>query len=105
MLKDRQSYLQDVTIEIRDIDDETTKADIQTTGDACETPVEAIKMRKAYSGTQVTTVTLPAAMAQKLFNEGDKVRIGCLGSEHLISPHNALNGGCLGITDSSAKVR
>lgn len=111
MLKDdRQSYLQEETIEIRDSDDETTKANIQTAlkkiaGDACETPVVAIKMRKVYSGTQATTVTLQAAMAQKLFNGGGKIRIGCLGSKHLISPHNALSVGCLGITDSSAKVK
>ncbi|XP_044575253.1 uncharacterized protein LOC123259053 [Cotesia glomerata] len=69
------------TIEIRDIDDDTTKEDIQTAlkteiGETCEIPLEAIKIRKAYRGTQTATVTLPAATAQQLLEGNGKIRIG-----------------------------
>ncbi|XP_044591404.1 uncharacterized protein LOC123269636 [Cotesia glomerata] len=69
------------TIEIRDIDDDTTKEDIQNAlkteiGETCEIPLKAIKIRKAYRGTQTATVTLPAASAQQLPEENGKIRIG-----------------------------
>ncbi|XP_024874050.1 uncharacterized protein LOC112456011 [Temnothorax curvispinosus] len=68
-------------IEIRDVDDTTTKEDIQTalrkeTGGNCEIPLEAIKIRKAYRGTQTATVTLPAVVAQTLLGRNGKIRIG-----------------------------
>lgn len=69
------------SIEIRDIDDDTTKENIPTalkteTGDTCEIPLEAIKIRKTYRGTQTATVTLPAAAAQQLLEGNGKIRIG-----------------------------
>ena len=69
------------TIEIRDVDDDTTKADIQSAlqkeaGEACDIPLETIKIRKAYRGTQTATVTLSAITAQKLLEGNGKVRIG-----------------------------
>lgn len=68
-------------IEIRDVDDDTTKDHIQVAlqeeaGDGCEIPLEAIKIRKAYRGTQIATVILPAATAQKLLDGSSKIRIG-----------------------------
>lgn len=48
------------TLEIRDIDDDTSNKDIQaalwkTAGETCEIPLEAIKIRKAYRGTQMAS--------------------------------------------------
>ncbi|CAG5082879.1 Protein of unknown function [Cotesia congregata] len=69
------------TIEIRDVNDDSTKADIETAlkkeaGETCEIPLESIKIRKAYRGTQTATVTLPETTAQKLLEGNSKVRIG-----------------------------
>ncbi|XP_026467734.1 uncharacterized protein LOC113371316 [Ctenocephalides felis] len=69
------------TIEIRDIDDETSKIDIQialqkATGGACNTPAEEIRLRKAYRGTQIATVALPAAVVHDLLKASSKIRIG-----------------------------
>ncbi|CAD6238625.1 GSCOCG00012543001-RA-CDS, partial [Cotesia congregata] len=69
------------TIEIRDVDDDTTKEHIQTAlkreaGESCEIPLEAIKIRKAFRGTQIATVSLPAAAAQKLLEGNCKIRPG-----------------------------
>ncbi|XP_044588831.1 uncharacterized protein LOC123268013 [Cotesia glomerata] len=69
------------TIEIRDIDDTTTKEDIQVAlktevGEACEIPLEAIKIRKAFRGKQMATVTLPATTGRKLLDGNGKIRIG-----------------------------
>ncbi|XP_044578894.1 uncharacterized protein LOC123261368 [Cotesia glomerata] len=66
-------------IEIRDLDDTTTKEDIQValhtvTKELCEIPPETIKIRKAYSGTQTAVVTLPTAAAQKIL-EGSAASI------------------------------
>lgn len=68
-------------IEIHDIDDITTKDDIlealrKKADDAYEIPLEAIKIRKAYRGTQIATATLPVATAQKLLEGDSKIRIG-----------------------------
>lgn len=68
-------------IEIRDIDDDTSKDHIQgalqeEAGDGCEISLEAIKIRKAYRGTQIATVVLPAATAQKLLDGSSKIWIG-----------------------------
>lgn len=68
-------------IEIRDIDDETKKEDIQAAlktgaGENSEIPIEAIKIRKAFRGTQTATVTLPATTARKLLDGNGKIRIG-----------------------------
>ncbi|XP_046431257.1 uncharacterized protein LOC124185015 [Neodiprion fabricii] len=66
------------TIEIRDIDDTTTKEDIQAAlkPEAGEIPLEAIKIRNAFRGTQMATVTLPATTARKLLDGNGKIRIG-----------------------------
>ena len=69
------------TMEIHDVDDITTKDDIvaalqKEAGDTSEIPVELIKIRKAHRGTQVATVTLPVATAQKLLDGNGKIRIG-----------------------------
>lgn len=68
-------------LEIRDIDDETTKNDVQkalqeAAGDDYEIPGEVIKIRPAYRGTQTALVRLPAATAQKILGERGKIRIG-----------------------------
>ncbi|XP_044594034.1 trichohyalin-like [Cotesia glomerata] len=47
-------------VEIRDLDDTTTREDIQAalhmaTGESCEVSLEAIKIRKAYRGTQTAS--------------------------------------------------
>ncbi|XP_015186403.1 PREDICTED: uncharacterized protein LOC107071707 [Polistes dominula] len=68
-------------IEIRDIDDTTIRDDIQAalqtvTGESCEIPLEAIKIRKAYRDTQTAVVTLPAATAPKVLDGNGKIRIG-----------------------------
>ena len=67
--------------EIHDVDDITTKDDIvaalqKETGDTREISVDSIKIRKAHRGTQVATVTLPVATAQKLLDGNGKIRIG-----------------------------
>lgn len=68
-------------LEIRDLDDVTTQEDIQAAlkkeaGEDCEIPTEAIKIRKAYRGTQTAKVTLSAVVAQKLLGGNGKIRIG-----------------------------
>lgn len=68
-------------LEIRDIDDETTKDDVrkalqEAAGDDYEIPGEVIKIRPAYRGTQTASVRLPAATAQKVLGERAKIRIG-----------------------------
>ncbi|GBP65566.1 Uncharacterized 50 kDa protein in type I retrotransposable element R1DM [Eumeta japonica] len=68
-------------LEIRDIDDTTTTGDIlaalqKVAGNECDITAEAIKIRKAFRGTQTASVTLAAATAQKLVGEYGKIRIG-----------------------------
>lgn len=68
-------------VEVRDIDDTTTKDDIRAAlltvaGESGEIPLEAIKIRKAYRGTQTAVVTLPAITAQKVLDGNGKIRIG-----------------------------
>lgn len=68
-------------IEIRDLDDTTTKEDIQAalhtvTKEICEMPPETIKIRRAYRGIQIAVVTLPAAAARKILEGSGKIRIG-----------------------------
>ncbi|XP_026475532.1 uncharacterized protein LOC113380563 [Ctenocephalides felis] len=69
------------TIEIRYIDDKTSKIDIQialqkATGGACNTLAEAIRIRKAYRGTQIPLVALLAAIVHDLLKASSKIRIG-----------------------------
>ncbi|XP_026471371.1 uncharacterized protein LOC113375661 [Ctenocephalides felis] len=69
------------TIEIRDIHDETSKIDIQIAlqkaiGGACNTPAEAIRIRKAYRGTQIATAALPATIVHDLLKASSKIQIG-----------------------------
>ncbi|GBP39671.1 hypothetical protein EVAR_25495_1 [Eumeta japonica] len=68
-------------LEIRDIDEETTKNDVrealqEAAGDDYKIPEEVIKIRPAYRGTQTASVRLPAATAQKILGEKGKIRIG-----------------------------
>ncbi|GBP06851.1 hypothetical protein EVAR_92758_1 [Eumeta japonica] len=68
-------------LEIRDLDDTTTTGDILATlqtaaGNDCGITAEAIKIRKAFRGTQTASVTLAAAKAQKVVGEHGKIRIG-----------------------------
>lgn len=68
-------------VEIHDADDITTKDDIlaalkREVGDVGEILLDAIKIRKAYRGTQIATVKLPEATAQKLLDGNSKIRIG-----------------------------
>lgn len=69
-------------LEIRDLDDTTTKEDIlaalqKTAGEECQIPAEAIKsLRKAYGGTQIAILTLPATIAHKVIGEHGRIRIG-----------------------------
>lgn len=68
-------------LEIRDLDDITTKDDIRTAlqeaaGDDTEIPTNAVKIRSAFSGTQTAWVTLPVAAAQKIIGDKGKIRIG-----------------------------
>ncbi|XP_044591474.1 uncharacterized protein LOC123269703 [Cotesia glomerata] len=72
---------EEAKVEIRDLDDTTTKEDIQAalhtvTKELCEILPETIKIRKAYRGTQTAVVTLPAAAAQKILEGSGKIRIG-----------------------------
>lgn len=69
------------SVEVRDIDDTTTKDDIRAAlltvaGESGEIPLEAIKIRKAYRGTQTAVVILPAVTAQKILDGNGKIRIG-----------------------------
>ncbi|GBO99906.1 Retrovirus-related Pol polyprotein from type-1 retrotransposable element R1 [Eumeta japonica] len=68
-------------LEIRYIDEETTKNDVrealqEAAGDDYKIPEEVIKIRPAYRGTQTASVRLPAATAQKILGEKGKIRIG-----------------------------
>ncbi|GBP72848.1 hypothetical protein EVAR_48832_1 [Eumeta japonica] len=69
-------------LEIRDIDEETTKNDVrealqEAAGDDYKIPEEVIKIRPAYRGTQTASVRLPAATAQKILRERqDTNRLG-----------------------------
>ncbi|CAD6243301.1 GSCOCG00013029001-RA-CDS, partial [Cotesia congregata] len=68
-------------LEIRDIDDTTTKDDIraalqEVAGDSFEIPEGAIKIRPAYRGTQTALVTLPITTAQTVLGERGKIKIG-----------------------------
>ncbi|XP_044585999.1 uncharacterized protein LOC123266036 [Cotesia glomerata] len=69
------------TIEIRDIDEETTKEEIQAAlkeevGKDHEIPLEGIKIRKAFRGTQTAAVTLPMTIARKLVEGTGKIHVG-----------------------------
>ncbi|GBP95725.1 Uncharacterized 50 kDa protein in type I retrotransposable element R1DM [Eumeta japonica] len=68
-------------LEIRDLDDTTTIDDIlavlqKAAGNDCGITAEAIKIRKAFRGTQTASVTLAATIAQKVHGEHSKIRIG-----------------------------
>lgn len=69
-------------LEIRDLDENTTKDDVlaalqKVAGEECQIPAEAIKsLRKAYRGTQTASVTLAASLAQRVLGEHGKIRIG-----------------------------
>lgn len=68
-------------LEIRDIDDETSKDDVrkalqEAAGNDYEIPEDVIKIRPAYRGTQTASVRLPAAIVQKILGERGKIRIG-----------------------------
>lgn len=69
-------------LEIKDLDEGTTKSDVLEAlrgadGDNSEITLEAIKsLRRAYRGTQIASVTLPAFSAKKILGERGKIRIG-----------------------------
>lgn len=69
-------------LEIRDLDDTTTKEDIlialqKAVGEESQIPSDAIRsLRNAYRGTQTALVTLAAPIAQKILGEHGKIRIG-----------------------------
>ncbi|CAH2092238.1 unnamed protein product [Euphydryas editha] len=68
-------------IEIRDLDDTTTKQDVlealQKAAEDDEITLDAIRsLRKAYGGTQTASVTLAATIARKVLGEHGKIRIG-----------------------------
>ncbi|XP_052737804.1 uncharacterized protein LOC128198121 [Bicyclus anynana] len=69
-------------IEIRDLDEMTTKEEIleaiqKAIGDADEVTLDAIKsLRKAYGGTQTAMVTLATSITRKVLGDNDKIRIG-----------------------------
>lgn len=68
-------------LEIRDIDDETTKDDVrkalqEAAENDYEIPEDVIKIRPAYRGTQTASVRLPSAIVQKILGERGKIRIG-----------------------------
>lgn len=57
-------------VEMRNIDDITTKKDIQSarqivTGESCVIPLVEIKIRFAYRDTQAAIVTLPISIVRK----------------------------------------
>lgn len=69
------------TIEIRDIDEDTTKEEIQAAlkeevGKDHDIPLEGIKIRKAFRGTQTAAVTLPMTIARKLVEGTGKIHVG-----------------------------
>lgn len=69
-------------IEIRDLDDTTTKQDVlealqKAAEDDNELTLDVIRsLRKAYGGTQTASVTLAASMARKVLGEHGRIRIG-----------------------------
>ncbi|XP_071581263.1 uncharacterized protein [Temnothorax nylanderi] len=69
-------------IEIRDLDEMTTKAEIlaalqKAAGEESGVVLDAIRsLRKAYGGTQTASVTLPTSMVEKVLGKYGKIRIG-----------------------------
>lgn len=69
-------------VEIRDLDETTTKQEIldalqRAAGPDHTITLEAVKsLRKAYGGTQTAAVRLEAALATKIIGEHDKIKIG-----------------------------
>ncbi|XP_015117357.1 uncharacterized protein LOC107041356 [Diachasma alloeum] len=69
-------------IEIKDLDDMTTKEEIlkalcKTAGNEVQMTQDAIKsLRKAYGGTQTALVTLSVLVAKKILGDHGKIRIG-----------------------------
>lgn len=69
-------------LEIRDLDDVTTKEDILTAlqkvaGDDSKITIDDIKsLRKAYRGTQVASITLAAPIAKTIMGEHGRIKIG-----------------------------
>lgn len=76
------SRVQQVDLEIRDLDETTTKEEIanalkKAAGDDSAISVEAVKsLRKAYGETQIASVRLSAETARRIIGEGGKIRIG-----------------------------
>ncbi|XP_020297595.1 uncharacterized protein LOC109862092, partial [Pseudomyrmex gracilis] len=69
-------------VEIRDLDEMTTKNEVlaalqKAVGEAEEISLDAVKsLRKAYGGTQTAVVTLAAALVEKVLGLDGKIRIG-----------------------------
>lgn len=68
-------------LEIRDVDDTTTKEDIlaalqKAAGEECQILLDAIRsLRSAYRGTQTATMTLAEPVARKVLGEHGKIRL------------------------------
>jgi len=75
------TQIDEVMVEIKDIDEATTKIDVHEAiaakfMDAKDLPIECIKsLRAAYRGTQTAVVAVPSSIAKVMKTEG-KVRIG-----------------------------
>ncbi|CAH2094187.1 unnamed protein product [Euphydryas editha] len=69
-------------LEIRDLDDTTTKEDVlsaiqRAAGDEHQIPSDAVKsVRNAFRGTKIALVTLAVPVADKLLGQHSKIRIG-----------------------------
>jgi len=69
-------------LEIRDLDDTTTKEEIlaaikKAAGEEYQIPEDAIRsVRNAYRGTKIALVTLTVPIAEKVLGEHGKIRIG-----------------------------
>lgn len=69
------SRMQEVDLEIRDLDETTTKEEVlealeKTVGEECKIAAKAVKsLRKAYGGTQIACVKLAATVAKKVVGD------------------------------------
>jgi hypothetical protein len=75
-----RALTQEIVVECRNIDEVTTEMELREAlqeqvplGNSCQASV--IKLRKAYAGTQIATIKLPVAEANKLLEAG-KIKVG-----------------------------
>lgn len=76
------SKTQEEDLEIKDIDETTTKEEVfdallKAAGDNCKITMETIKsLRKAYGGTQTASIRLDTTISKKIIGEKGKIKIG-----------------------------